>query len=237
MENVTQLLKRSQEGDKQARDTIVLENQGLVHHIVKRYLGRGYDAEELFQIGVIGLMKAVDHFDTNMDVKFSTYAVPLIMGEIRRFIRDNGSIKVSRSIKENAYKMHQAKEEFTNRTGKEPTFDELMSITGLTKEELMQASEAGYEVESLYQTTYQKDGSELRIIDKIASDKQEHEEAVNRIILKDIMGEMSQPDRQLLYLRYYENCTQTQVASILGISQVQVSRREKKLLLWMRKRI
>ena len=106
MENVTQLLKRSQEGDKQIREELILNNQGLVHHIVKRYLGRGYDAEELFQIGMIGLMKAVDHFDVSLEVRFSTYAVPLIMGEIRRFIRDNGSIKISRTIKENAFRMH-----------------------------------------------------------------------------------------------------------------------------------
>lgn len=237
MENVTQLLKRSQAGDKQIRDELILDNLGLVHHIVKRYTGRGYDAEELFQIGVIGLMKAVDHFDVGLDVKFSTYAVPLIMGEIRRFIRDNGSIKVSRSIKENAYKMNQAKENFVRQTGREPSVEELEQITDFSKEEILQASEACYEVESLYQTTFQKDGSELQLIDKLGDGKKEQENAVDRIVISDLLGEMDNTDRKLLWLRYYENQTQTRVAELLGLSQVQVSRREKKLLLWMRKRL
>lgn len=234
---VTVLLKKSQDGDKTTRDELILNNLGLVHHIVKRYLGRGYDAEELFQIGVIGLMKAVDHFDTTMDVKFSTYAVPLIMGEIRRFIRDNGSIKVSRTIKENAYKIHKEAEEYTKKTGQEPSIKELEKITGLNEEEIIQANESCYEVESIYQTTYQKDGSELMLVDKLANEKEEQENSVNRIIISKLLSEMEALDRKLLWLRYYENCTQSQVADILGISQVQVSRREKKLLLWMRSKI
>lgn len=237
MEDVTQMLKKSQNGDKKTRDAVILENLGLVHHIVKRYLGRGYDAEELFQIGVIGLMKAVDHFDTEMEVKLSTYAVPLIMGEIRRFLRDNGSIKVSRSIKENAYRMNRAQEKFVEENGREPQIEELMEATGLSREEVIKASEAGYEVESLYQTIGCKDGSELQLIDRIANDRPEHEETVNRILLSDLMKQLDAEDQRLLWLRYYESRTQSQVAGMMGISQVQVSRREKKLLLWMRKQI
>lgn len=235
MEDMLQLISQAQKGDKQVRDTLIEENLGLVHHIVKRFLNRGYDAEELFQIGCIGLMKAVDHFDTNYDVKFSTYAVPLIMGEIKRFLRDNGIIKVSRSLKENAWKIKNAQRELSGPDGREVTIDEIAARTGLTVEEIVLAQEADVEVESLSKVVYQGDGSEISLGDRIADEKDEHEVLLNHLFLEQLMQALSEDERYLIKLRYYDNVTQTETAKQLGISQVQVSRLEKKILEKMKK--
>jgi RNA polymerase sporulation-specific sigma factor len=235
MEDMLQLISRAQKGDKQVRDTLIEENLGLVHHIVKRFLNRGYDAEELFQIGCIGLMKAVDHFDTEFDVKFSTYAVPLIMGEIKRFLRDNGIIKVSRSLKENAWKIKNAQRELAGPMGREVTIDEIAAETGLTIEEIVMAQEADVEVESLSKVVYQGDGSEISLGDRIADEKDEHEVLLNHLFLEQLLQALSEDERYLIKLRYFDNVTQTETAKKLGISQVQVSRLEKKILEKMKK--
>ncbi len=235
MEGMLHLISQAQKGDKHVRDTLIEENLGLVHHIVKRFLNRGYDAEELFQIGCIGLMKAIDHFDTAYDVKFSTYAVPLIMGEIKRFLRDNGIIKVSRSLKENAWKIKNAQRELAGSTGREVTIDEIAKETGLTMEEIIMAQEADVEVESLSKTVYQGDGSEISLGDKIADEKNEHERMLNHLFLEQLMQALSEDERFLIKLRYFENITQVETAKVLGISQVQVSRLEKKILEKMKK--
>ena len=230
MDNIRYLISQAQKGDKQVRDTLIEENLGLVHHIVKRFLNRGYDAEELFQIGCIGLMKAVDHFDTEYEVKFSTYAVPLIMGEIKRFLRDNGMIKISRSLKENAWKIKNAKQDLAGPTGREVTIDEIAEYTGLTVEEIVLAQEADIEIESLSKTVYQGDGSEISLGDRIADDKNEHERLLNHLFLEQLLQALSEDERYLIKLRYFDNVTQTETAKELGISQVQVSRLEKKIL-------
>ena len=235
MEDMLQLISQAQKGDKQVRDTLIEENLGLVHHIVKRFLNRGYDAEELFQIGCIGLMKAVDHFDTNYDVKFSTYAVPLIMGEIKRFLRDNGIIKVSRALKENAWKIKNAQKELSGPAGREVTIDEIAAETGLTVEEIVLAQEADVEVESLSKVVYQGDGSEISLGDRIADEKDEHEVLLNHLFLEQLLQALSEDERYLIKLRYYDNVTQTETAKKLGISQVQVSRLEKRILEKMKK--
>ncbi len=230
MESMLHLISQAQRGDKQVRDTLIEENMGLVHHIVKRFLNRGYDAEELFQIGCIGLMKAIDHFDTNYDVKFSTYAVPLIMGEIKRFLRDNGIIKVSRSLKENAWKIKNAQRELAGPSGREVPIDEIAVETGLTTEEIVMALEADVEVESLSKTVYQGDGSEISLGDRIADESNEHEKLLNHLFLEQLLDALSEDERYLIKLRYFDNVTQVETAKELGISQVQVSRLEKRIL-------
>lgn len=230
------LIQKARQGDKESRDTVIEENMGLVHHIVKRFLNRGYDAEELFQIGCIGLMKAVDHFDTGYDVKFSTYAVPMIMGEIKRFLRDNGMIKVSRSLKENSWRIRQAKSELSAKLGREPTIDELSDRTALTVEEIVMAQEAELEVESLSRTIYQGDGNEICLYEKLADEKDEMQKLVNHVFLQELLQKLPAEEQELIHCRYYENMTQVETAKRMGISQVQVSRLEKKTLGKLRSR-
>ncbi|MDE6713747.1 MAG: SigB/SigF/SigG family RNA polymerase sigma factor [Lachnospiraceae bacterium] len=237
MENVAVLIEQSQKGDQEVRAQLIEQNLGLVRHIVKRYQGRGCDMEDLFQIGVIGLIKAVDHFDLSRDVQFSTYAVPMIMGEIKRFFRDDGIVKISRGIKENAYRVRQSMEQYASRYGREANMQELMEMTGLGREDIVLALEAGYEVESIYQAAYKSDDREMLLIDRIPGNKDEHEILTNHIVLQELMEKMDERDRLLIRLRYFENKTQTEVAGVMGISQVQVSRQEKKILLKMRTEI
>lgn len=237
MENVAVLIEQSQKGDQKVRARLIEQNLGLVRHIVKRYQGRGCDMEDLFQIGVIGLIKAVDHFDLGRDVQFSTYAVPMIMGEIKRFFRDDGIVKISRGIKENAYRVRQSMEQYASQHGREANIQELMEMTGLSREDIVLALEAGYEVESIYQAAYKSDDREMLLIDRIPGNKDEHEILTNHIVLQELMEKMDERDRQLIRLRYFENKTQTEVAGVMGISQVQVSRQEKKILLKMRTEI
>ena len=170
MEHTKELIFRAHNGEKEARDTLVLENMGLVYSISRRFLGRGYDIEDINQIGTIGLIKAIDKFDENYDVKFSTYAVPMIAGEIKRFLRDDGILKVSRSIKENGYKIKKASEQLTNENGREATVEELAAATELTVEDVVIALEANGQVESIYQTVYQGDGSEIYLVDKVSNE-------------------------------------------------------------------
>ena len=255
MEEVSVLIARSQSGDKGAREVLIEKNLGLVHSIVRRFVGRGYDLEDLFQIGTIGLMKSIDKFDLQLGVKFSTYAVPMITGEIRRFLRDDGPVKVSRTIKENGMKVKAARQRLQGELRREPTMQELSQSCGLTVEEIILAIEAGCEVESIYAAVYQDDGSEVYLIDKVTQGRNgaagystgscsmagdcadyEKEQLLDRMLLKDLLSELSPNDRELIYMRYFQNKTQTEIAGLLGISQVQVSRLEKKILLRMRER-
>lgn len=239
MEHTIALIERAHNGDKEARDMLVEENMGLVWSIVKRFNGRGHEIEDLFQIGSIGLIKAIDKFDTSFEVKFSTYAVPMITGEIKRFIRDDGIIKISRSIKENSWKIKCAAEKFINTHGREATVNELALEVGITIEEIAMAMDINMEVESIYKTIYQGEGNEIYLVDKVAdTDKPEIGQAVvNKILLTQLMSELSDVERELIVLRYFKNKTQTQVAKVLGISQVQVSRLERKILLAMREKL
>ena len=235
MKNNEQLLLRAKEGDKSAKEQLVGDNLGLVHHIVNRFIGRGVDTEDLFQIGSIGLLKAIDNFDMQYGVQFSTYAVPMIQGEIKRFMRDDGMIKVSRSIKENSYKINKAVNEFVQKYGREPTVLELCEKTGLLKDDIVMALEATTEVESIYKTTSNQDGNEQFLVDKLVGEKEEQEKVVNKVMLKQLLDTLSDTEKKLLQMRYYEDKTQVQVAMELGISQVQVSRLEKKILMGLRK--
>ena len=235
MNEISVLMKQAQEGDCKAREVLIEKNLGLVRHIVKRFAGRGYDMEDLFQIGCIGLIKAIDKFDLSYDVKFSTYAVPMISGEIKRFLRDDGMIKVSRSLKELSYRSLQARERLTDRLGREPTLEELSCELGIEKEEIVQAMEAGSEVESIYRPIHQKEGSEIPLLDKIEEKEKKEDKILDRMLLGQLLETLNPEERRLIYLRYFADRTQTEVGKVMGISQVQVSRLEKKILENMRK--
>ncbi|MBR6771285.1 MAG: SigF/SigG family RNA polymerase sporulation sigma factor [Lachnospiraceae bacterium] len=237
MEEVAVLIARSQGGDKEARERLIEKNLGLVHHIVKRFLGRGYDSEDLFQIGSIGLMKAIDKFDLSFDVKFSTYAVPMISGEIKRFLRDDGMVKVSRSLKENGWKVNQASERIFHTKGREATLEEIAEATGLSREDIILAMEANVEVESIYKSVYQSDGNEVYIVDRLPEKRDENEKLLNHMLLEQLLNELGEDESRLIRLRYFQDKTQVEVAKRMGISQVQVSRLEKKILIRMRERI
>ena len=234
MEHTIALIQKSHDGDEEARAKLYEENVGLIWCVVRRFLGRGVESEDLFQIGCIGLLKAIDKFDFAFDVKFSTYAVPMISGEIQRFLRDDGMIKVSRSLKELAYKAFLTKEKLQEKLNREPTLEELADDMGVEKEELTMAMEASSEVESLYRPVYQKDGNEVPLLEKLEERECQEEKVLNRMLLSKLLGELKKEERQLIYLRYFSNKTQTEIGQELGISQVQVSRMEKKILKRMR---
>lgn len=232
-----ELILQSKQGDKTARSRVVMENVGLVWSIVRRFLGRGHEAEDLFQIGSIGLMKAIDKFDTSFEVKFSTYAVPMITGEIKRFLRDDGMIKVSRSLKETAGKIRIVREQLENRNGREPTIEEIGEVLQLAKEEIVLALESGAEVESLYKTIYQGDGNSVYLIDKIDQEENENETLINHLALQEVIKSLGEKEKEIIELRYFGEKTQSEIAKKLGISQVQVSRLEKKILKEMREKM
>ncbi len=229
-----ELIERAGKGDKEARDKVITDNIPLVWSIVRRFTGRGHELQDLFQIGTIGLIKAIDKFDNSFDVKFSTYAVPMITGEIKRFLRDDGMIKVSRSLKETAGKVRLVQEGLSKQLGREPTIEEIGKELDIEVEDIAMAVSANSEVESLYKTIYQGDGSAIYLIDKLELTSDEEEDLLNKIALQKAMDTLEDKDRELIKLRYYMNWTQTDIAKKLGISQVQVSRLEKKILKKMR---
>ena len=253
MEETSVLIARSQAGESEAREVLIENNLGLVRHIVRRFSGRGYDLEDLFQIGAIGLIKAIDKFDLSLGLKFSTYAVPMITGEIKRFIRDDGPVKVSRTIKENGMKVKLARQRLQAEEGREPTLQEIADQTGLSVEDVVLAIEACVEVESIYSAVYQDDGNEVYLVDKVVqgqsgavgrsavggceSEDREKEGVLNRMLLEQLLDSLKPSDRELICMRYFQNKTQMEIAASLGISQVQVSRMEKRILLSMREKV
>lgn len=236
MEQTLALLKLAHEGDKKARDTLIEENIGLVWSIAKRFQNRGVEMEDLFQIGSIGLIKAVDKFDLKYEVKFSTYAVPMITGEIKRFLRDDGMVKVSRSLKEIAAKAYAVREVMEKKTGKEPTVAEIAEELQINVEDLMLAMEANTQVESLHQVIYQGDGTDISLMDKVEEKENSSETIVDRIFLEEILHELDGKERELIYKRYVKEQTQAAIALEWGISQVQVSRMEKKIMTNLKKK-
>jgi RNA polymerase sporulation-specific sigma factor len=232
---VKELIKRSHEGDQDARDLIVQKNMRLVWSVVQRFLNRGYEPDDLFQIGSIGLLKSVDKFDLSYDVKFSTYAVPMIIGEIKRFIRDDGTVKVSRSLKEMANKIRKAKDELSKNFGRIPTVNELAEFLELSPEEIILAQEASRLPSSIHETVYENDGDPITLLDQI--DNGEEGRWFDKIALKEAIMELDEREKLIVYLRYYKDQTQSEVAARLGISQVQVSRLEKKILQQMKTRM
>ena len=230
MADTAELLKRSHAGDKEARDRLVMENAGLVWSIVRRFIGRGPEPDDLFQIGNIGLIKAIDHFDTELGVRFSTYAVPMITGEIKRFLRDDGLIKVSRSVKELGMKVGAARESLSGSLGREPTIEEIAGELKVSREEVAASLEAGAEVESLYRPFGKNDGQELCLMDRLEEKEDAEETLLNRMVLRELISELGPKEREIIIRRYFCNQTQSVIAADLDISQVQVSRLEKKIL-------
>lgn len=230
MDHTLALIIKSQQGDKEARDTIFEENAGLVYSVAKRFLGRGVEMEDLVQIGSIGLLKAIDHFDRSYDVRFSTYAVPMILGEIRRYLRDDGILKVSRSLKENCVRIYSAREKLEKELGREPVLEEIAAAAELSVEEALISLESGVEVESLHKIIYQGDGNDISLMDRLQEKENGQDLALNRIFLDEILQKLKVKERQLIYMRYFKDMTQTEIAAELGISQVQVSRMEKRIL-------
>lgn len=232
------------ERKREEREKKITENTGLVYSIIRRFAGRGCEMEDLFQIGMMGLIKAVDNFDDSFQVKFSTYAVPLITGEIKRYLRDNSVLHVSRTLKENGWKAKKAAEELAAKLGRDATLEEIAAATEMKAEDIVMAMDANAGVESLYRPTYGKDGKELSLIERISeennaviSEDLEKEKILDRMLLRQLLSELKPRERLLIKLRYFEECTQAEVAEELGVSQVQISRLEKKILGKMKSRV
>ena len=223
MERTCELIRQAKEGNKKAQEILVEENTGLIWSVVKRFQGRGYDKEDLFQIGSIGLLKCIDNFDLERKVKFSTYAVPLIMGEIKRFLRDDGLVKVSRSLKEASYKIKREKEHYEKLYNRAATLD-------MDESDILMAMESGQDVCSLHQIIYQNEGDEIHLEDKLEQQSDLIEQTVDNIYIQELLQKLNEQERKLIELRYFQNQTQAVIAGIMGISQVQVSRMEKKIL-------
>ena len=220
MDHTLALIIKSQQGDKEARDTVFEENAGLVYSVAKRFQGRGVEMEDLVQIGSIGLLKAVDYFDSSYDVKFSTYAVPMIIGEIRRYLR-----------------IYCARDKLEKELGREPVLEEIAAAAQLTVEEALLSMESGAEVESLHKIIYQGDGNDISLMDRLQEKENGQDAALNRIFLDEILQKLDAKERRLIWLRYFKDMTQTEIAAELGISQVQVSRMEKRILKELKKQL
>ena len=226
-------IRLAQENNEQAMETLIKNNSGLVWNIVKRFIGRGYEIDDLYQIGSIGLIKAIKRFDVNLDVQLSTYAVPYIMGEIKRFIRDDGIIKVSRQTKELSIKIKQIQNEYLNKNGEEITITKLSEILNVSKEEIAAAIESNNTVNSIYSVEGAND-DERMLLEKISDNKDEYNNLVDKITLNELINNLDEREKKVVLLRYYKEQTQAQVGKTLGITQVQVSRIEKKVLDKMR---
>lgn len=232
-----ELLKKFADGDETAKTELIENNVGLVRSIVKRFLGRGHEAEDLFQIGCIGLIKAVNKFDRSFDVAFSTYAVPMIIGEIKRFIRDDGIIKVSRVYKDISYKAVTVRERMLAENKVEPSVGEIAEVLGISPQELSTAMEAVVKPESLYTQIDDGNSEGKTLMDKLESKDDDQQKIENRIMLSQAFSGIDEREKLIIYLRYFRQRTQSEIAERLGISQVQVSRIEKKVLLKMREKL
>ena len=238
-ENDMKIIERAQNGSKEDMTKLTEDNSRLVWSIVRRFNGRGYDIEDLYQIGSIGLIKAIQRFDTSFEVRLSTYAVPYILGEIKRFIRDDGPIKISRSIKELNIKIIELQKEYLNKYGKEITLEQLAKELKTSKEDIAMALDSARPVNSIEDSQYRdnKTDKTISLIDQLSSGKDEENEITNRITIKKLISELKDNEKEVILLRYYKGKTQMQVAKILGITQVQVSRIERKVLDNMKRKL
>lgn len=232
-----ELILKAQGGSEEAKEALFENNIGLVKSTVKKFLHRGYEAEDLFQVGAIGLIKAIEKFDLSFDVKFSTYAVPMIMGEIKRYIRDDGIIKVSRSVKELAFRAAAAREALLSQKGEEPKISEIAEQVGACAEEVAAAIEAVARPESIYAAQDNGSREGLSVIDRLECKENEEERVINRLLISSALKDFSKREQRIIILRYFGRKTQTQIAKDLGISQVQVSRIEKKVLAAMKEKL
>ena len=228
-ENSVEDIIKAKEGNEDAMSKLVQNNSGLIWSIVKRFKDRGYELDDLYQIGSLGFIKSIRRFDTNFEVQLSTYAVPYILGEIKRFIRDDGPIKVSRSTKELCVKIREIQKEYLNKKGIEIKIEEISKVLKVSKEEIAAALDSINCVDSIYDVNY-KDDNEGSILDKIPSNVDSEKNVIDKIILKDAINKLNDRERKIILLRYFRGRTQSQVAKVLGISQVQVSKIEKRVL-------
>ena len=233
MTRTEELILKSQSGDNSAKELLVTENAGLIWSVARRFIGRGTDADDLYQLGCLGFLKAVDGFDVNFGTQFSTYAVPKISGEIRRFLRDDGAVKVSRGIKERAALIKSARNQLTHNLGREPTLREIAEETGLLEEEISVAETATAEVESIQQNI----GDNGFSLETVLTDSESEETIMERVLLRQAIRNLPERDALVIKLRYFHGLTQQRVAKVLAVSQVQVSRIEKKALLRLRELI
>ena len=231
-EETLDLIQKVQNGDEEAKALLISSNLGLVRSVIGKFSNIGYDRDDLFQLGSIGLIKAIYKFDPRFNVKFSTYAVPMILGEIKRYLRDDGMVKVSRSLKQLAIKVKMQGEMLSKKLGRDPTIEELAESIGVEKEDVVMAIESNFSVEYLQGVIHEEEGSPICLIDKISQKGEaEEDKVVDNILLKEVLGKLDKRERQIIMLRYFEDKTQSEIGEILKISQVQVSRIEKKVLL------
>ncbi len=234
-EETVALLKRTKEGDMAAREELIAGNLRLVLSVIQKFSNRGENVDDLFQVGCIGLIKAIDNFNTDLDVRFSTYGVPMIVGEIRRYLRDNSSMRVSRSMRDTAYKVLQAKEKFMAEHQREPTMEEIAKILGLKREDVVFAMDAIMDPVSLYEPVYSDGGDAICVMDQVKDSKNTDESWLEHIALKEAISHLSDRERHILSLRFFEGRTQMEVSAEIGISQAQVSRLEKNAIWKIRK--
>ncbi|KXS43669.1 MULTISPECIES: SigF/SigG family RNA polymerase sporulation sigma factor [unclassified Candidatus Frackibacter] len=236
-EETKELLAKAQAGSNEAKEKLVNHNLKLILKIAHRFANSNYNYEELFQIGSIGLLKAIERFDLDRGVKFSTYAVPLIIGEIKRFLRDDDVVKVSRSLKNRAYKINKVKEELMAELNREPTVGEVADKLDVSKEEVVTALEAVQEPTSLYTSIYEEEGSSIELIDQLAATSEEYEKEIDRLDLQQVIQYLEPREKLILKLRYFDELTQNEIAEQIGVSQVQVSRLERKIIKKIREEI
>ena len=231
------LLLRAKAGDQQAREELIAGNLRLVLSVIQRFANRGENADDLFQVGCIGLIKAIDNFNTDLDVKFSTYGVPMIVGEIRRYLRDNSAMRVSRAMRDTAYRVLQAKESYMAQHQKEPTVEEIAQMLGIRREEVVFALDAILEPVSLYEPVYSDSGDTVCVMDQLKDSRNTDEMWLERIALKEAVSRLTQRERKILAMRFFQGKTQMEVSAEIGISQAQVSRLEKNALRQIRREL
>ena len=236
-EETMELLHRTKEGDEAAREALIQGNLRLVLSVIQRFSGRGENADDLFQVGCVGLIKAIDNFDITQPVKFSTYGVPMIIGEIRRYLRDNSAIRVSRSLRDTAYRVMQAREKLMAQSQREPTVEQLAKELDIPREEVVFALDAISEPVSLFEPIYSDSGDQVCVMDQVKDSKNTDEQWLEQIALKDAIDRLGEREKRILALRFYEGKTQMEVSSEVGISQAQVSRLEKNALKAIKKNI
>ena len=234
-EETMELLRRTKAGDQEARRELIEGNLRLVLSVIQRFAGRGENADDLFQVGCVGLIKAIDNFDINQPVRFSTYGVPMIIGEIRRYLRDNSALRVSRSMRDTAYKVLQAKEQYLSEHQKEPTIDEISKILGLRREDVVTALDAIMDPVSLFDPVYSDGGDALCVMDQVRDAKNTDDSWLERIALKEAISRLGERERRILAMRFFQGKTQMEVSAEVGISQAQVSRLEKNAINQIRK--
>ena len=236
-EETQALLRRAKAGDRQAREELIAGNLRLVLSVIHKFSNRGENMDDLFQVGCIGLIKAIDNFNTDLDVRFSTYGVPMIVGEIRRYLRDSSPVRVSRSLRDNAYKALTAREAFTREHQREPTVEEIAKAIGMKREEVVFALDASSDPISLYEPVYQDGGDAICVMDQVRDPKNTDDSWIEQIAMKQAMSGLSEREKRILALRFYDGRTQIEVAKEIGISQAQVSRLEKGVIEKIKKQL